>query len=49
MFTLQLFFGTITVSFKRKIRTHQEVVHQQEVNERFEASRDKVVNTVLTF
>ncbi|MGG1575830.1 hypothetical protein [Fictibacillus sp. NRS-1165] len=49
MFTLQLIFGTVTVTFKRRMRTHIELAHQHAVNERFEASRDKVVNTVLTF
>lgn len=49
MLTLQLFFGTVTVSFKRKKRTHQEIIHQQQVNERFEHTQEKIVQTVTTF
>ncbi|MDN4526304.1 YrzI family small protein [Fictibacillus fluitans] len=41
MLTLNLFFGTLTISLRKNERTYKEYVHQQNVNEMFEAAHNK--------
>ncbi|MDM5199883.1 YrzI family small protein [Fictibacillus enclensis] len=41
MLTLNLFFATLTISLRKNERTYKDYVHQQNVNELFEAAHTK--------
>ncbi|MGG1575829.1 YrzI family small protein [Fictibacillus sp. NRS-1165] len=45
MFTLNLFFATITISLKKKEMTYEDYLHQQNVNELFHAAHGKAMDT----
>ncbi|MDN4526303.1 YrzI family small protein [Fictibacillus fluitans] len=46
MITLNLFFGTITMSFQRKMNSKSEIVHQQQVDKMYRETQEKLMNQV---
>ncbi|MCK6257846.1 YrzI family small protein [Fictibacillus sp. KIGAM418] len=44
MFTLNLFFATITISLNKNEMTYKEYVHQQYVNDLFDAAHAKAID-----
>jgi uncharacterized protein (TIGR02413 family) len=46
MITLNLFFGTITLSFQRKMNSQSEMVHHQQVKQLYRETQEKLMNHV---
>ncbi|SDM85949.1 Probable sporulation protein (Bac_small_yrzI) [Fictibacillus solisalsi] len=46
MITLNLFFGTITLSFQRKMKSQNGMIHQQHVKKMYRETHEKLMNNV---
>ncbi|MDM5199884.1 YrzI family small protein [Fictibacillus enclensis] len=49
MITLNLLFGTITLSFQGKMNSQNELIHQQHVKKMYQETQEKLMNNVRMY